>query len=171
MQDADLIFAQDQRPAVSIVGATPSLWMFDNGLVANKWLDLRQQSDLGRGQPLYAHFKVKTSFAGDALNVLRFCIAVDDATNFSGTVAVPAKILVRGPDLVTGSLLAGVLVTLVLPPLNTLVIPLATNQGARYLGLGMQVIVPTTDWTAGAVDAWLSPVHHRVRPSGYQSGY
>ena len=177
--DATLIFGTGVRPAVTADGIE-RFYPFPNGAGANDWLDLAAAIDWGRGKPVYAHFRVTTTFAGAAGNTLRFVVAVDSVTNFANTLTNPGLFIVRGPQLVTAGLVAtnagpsgnvttwGLDVDLVLPPLNTLVIPNTTDVGAQFLTLGFQATAAATDWTAGGVDAWLSTVPHAVRQPNYQ---
>lgn len=172
MQDEDLYLAKNARPA-AIISALILPYAFPDaqGGLVNTY-DLKQASDWGRGSPIYCHFRISTTFVGAAGNFARFFVAVDDNNLLSNIVAQHQLKLARGPDILTAGLVKDVEVTLVLPPLNTLVIPGFTDLGRQFLGVGYEANTPVSDWTQGGVDAWLSNIPRPVRnSSGYRSGY
>lgn len=194
MLDQDLFFAVNQRPLVT-PGANQLVWPFPLGLSGITAYDWQSIIDAGGGKPIYAHFRVTTDFTGHADNFLRFCIIVDSVPEFtnvntllSATGAVLSPLVIaRGPAINTAGLKTFVSaglgkagtppteVEILVPTLNTLVIPGLADYGKRYLGLAMEasVTVANGDWTQGAVgiDAWISPHPQHVRPSAYPSGY
>lgn len=166
MLDKDLIFADNERPAVTSTHATNAFnWPFP-AIATPKFLDFRQSIDAARSRPMYANFRVTTSFNNQAGNILRFAIFVDDDPTFANVVTTPALVIVRGPDIGSASLVAGLQVTLPVPPLNEFIV-----AGRRYLTLGMQTIVPTTDWSAGGITAYLTQHPHPQTPPSYLSGF
>lgn len=176
IRDAALWFAQSQRPAThaTMIGAGPVFNIFPSGYEVlgagpSKTLDLRVASDFGNGmRRLVARFTIKTTFAGSASNKLSFAVGVSSHPSFQTS----PTILVRGEKYATPALTAGVVVQLVIPPLNSY--QKIGSQGLQYLGLGIEVEVPSTDWTDGLVDAELildSEGDTLTRGSNYASGY
>lgn len=190
MLDNDLFFSRNQRPAVS-AGPLSLVWPFPLGLSGVTAIDWQAAVDMGRGQPIYAHFRVTTSFAEPASasqNSLQFCVVVDSVETFANVNANASLVIAYGPIITTAGLKAAVggttgapattmptEVEIVVPVLSSLAIPGITDQGKRYLGLAMRAIVPANDWLAltagGGVDAWLSPFPQCVRPASHVSGY
>lgn len=169
MLDDDLFFCKNARPTIT-PGASVVPYVLPNGLVSNAWMDLKTAIDMGRGQSIYAHFRVATTFTGAAANWLRPFIVVDDVINFINVATNAGLIIARGPEIVTAGLLKDIDAEIALPPLNDLAIP-STENGKRYIGLGVEALVPVSDFTAGGIDAWLSPYPRGVRPSAHPSGY
>lgn len=166
MLDKDLFFADNERPAVTSTHATNAFnWPFP-AIATPKFLDFRQSIDSSRSRPLFANFRITTSFNNQAGNILRFAIFVDDVDTFANVLTTPALVIARGPDIPSASLLTGLQVTIPVPPLNEFIV-----AGKRYLTLGMQTIVPTTDWTQGGITAYLTQHPHPQTPTAYQSGY
>ena len=176
IRDAALWFAQSQRPAtdLSMIGTGTWFNILPSGYEIlgagpSKTLDLRVASDFGNGmRRLVARFTIKKTFAGSASNKLSFAVGVSSHPSFQTS----PTILVRGEKYATTALTAGVVVQLVIPPLNSY--QKIGSQGLQYLGLGIEVEVPSTDWTDGLVDAELildSEGDSLTRGSNYASGY
>ena len=162
--DYDLFFARNERPTCT-PGAAFAVYPLPSAADPSV-LSTVVGTDLGRGKPIYAHFRVKTQFAGDALNVLRFCILGSTQSDLS-----TPTILARGPDMFTAVLLPSVEVELVMPVPTTLIVLSGSPNGFGYYGLGIEALVPTTDWAFGGLEAWLDEHPTGVQPVYYRSGY
>jgi hypothetical protein len=169
MNDADLMFAENQRPAV-IPGGVWGVATFPE-LGAPKYLDFREVLDWARGTPIYANFRIETPFNSIAENQLRFAVFVSNDPTFIDLLSDSSLILATSLP-ITGAGLAAAgkpTVTVALPPLNDYAADAA--QGRRYLSLGFEYYVPTTDWSAGGVTAWLSPRPLPPKPLSVRSGF
>lgn len=169
MQDQDLILATNARPAVT-PGGTIATWLFPT-LLDPAYIQSAQAIDIARGGELYANFRIATSFSATASNYLRFCVIVDDVANFANVLTNTNLIIARGPDIISSGLSIGHTVPIPVPPLNDIAIDLAIPVGKLFLGVAMQAYVPTTDWSAGGVDIWLSPHPHINRPVDFAGSW
>lgn len=198
--DKDLQFAEAQRP-LTIAGNAVPIALFGAldpgsprvlaGESALSWpstpdpvlggslvntFNLRAIMDWARGRAVYANFRLNTAFAGDAANFLRFCIAVDSVAAFTNVLS-GYRIVTAGHSIVTAGLGAGAVgsvMQLALPPLSDWTRSLAAApdyNGMQFLALGFEYGVPTTDWTAGLLDAWLTLNPIPGRPTAPTSGY
>lgn len=168
MHDYDLVFAENARPAVIPAPIWGKVW-FDQ-LVAPKYLDMRSLIDLGRGQPVFANFKIATAFNNVAANSLRFAVFASNDPTFADVLASDAQTIATSLP-ITGAGLAsvGATVRVAIPPMNDYA--LSTASGRRYVTLGFEYLVPTTDWTQGGIDAWLSNRAVEPAPLDPPAGY
>lgn len=170
MQDAQLIIASNLRPAI-VPNAAVTRWLFPD-LIAPTYWDLLAARDLGRGAPVYGMFRIAAAFNAVANNFLRFAIFVDSTPTFVNILTNNELVVARGPDILSaglGSSAVGMEVPVALPPLSDLV--RLTGEGRRYITLGLEAYVPTTDWSSGGIDAWFSPFARSGRPFVAPAGY
>jgi len=168
MLDKDLWIATNGRPAIT-PGASITRWLFPS-LVSPDYWDLRAIIDLARGNPVYGNFRVATAFNAQASNFLRFAIFVDSVATFLNVLTNNELVIARSPDIVsTGLGTVGINFPVAMPSLNDLA--LLTSNGARFITLGFEASVPTTDWVAGGVDAFLSPEPLPPLPASHPAGY
>lgn len=168
MQDAQLIIAQNLRPAIA-PGASITRWLFPD-LVTPNYVDQLAALDSGRGKTVYANFRVAAAFNAVASNFLRFCVFVDSVPTFLNIITNNELVIARGPDIASGGLnTVGISVPLALPPLNDLA--LLAGAGRRYITLGIEAYVPTTDWSSGGIDAWFDTDPYPGRQLAYPGGY
>lgn len=167
MQDAQLIIATGLRPAIT-PGAAVTRWLFPD-LFTPTYMDLQAIMDLGRGaRPVYANFRVSAAFNAQATNFLRPAIFVDSVPTFLNILTNNELVIARGPDILSGGLgTIGVGFPVALPPLNDLVL---LSGGRRYITLGFEAYVPTTDWVSGGLDAWFDTDPYPGRPIAYSAG-
>lgn len=168
MLDKDLQFADNERPAITPFATYTQPWLFPDNLNP-KHLDLRVATDLARSSPLYANFIVRTSFDNVVGNFLRFCVFVDSSPTFANVLGNAELTIARSQDFASLVLVGGTQCTIVVPPLSD--ITKVAGEGRRYLTLGLQTLVPTTDWSAGGIDAFLTRHPLPQRPMSYASGY
>lgn len=166
LRDELLKCGKDARPTITPAGAIPFPYLFPNANLVTTFnvnsIDLKVATHLGNGRPLIARFDIKQTFAGAADTVLSFIVsAATDELHTSGRVTIQ-----RTAALAQAVLIAQTSYQIVLPPSLG---PLAAT-GRRYLALGMEVAAPTSDFSAGAVDA-----HFMLDGEGdiikYASGY
>jgi len=172
MIDQNLVFATNARPANILIGLGFAGYVFPNGILATpNFLDLKVAMDMARGNGLYATFRVATAFNAQAGNVLRFAIFVDtDPTFAPAMVPGSALLIARSHDFLSIGLAdVGQFCTVALPPVGDL--QRLISQGFRYLALGIEMSVPTTDWVAGGIDAFLTHAPFPTRPIDYAAGY
>lgn len=167
MHDDTLYFARDERPAL-VAGIGWSRATLPNGAAPN-YLDFGRIKDLARGTTVYANFRVKTSFDNVAGNLLRFAIFISDEPTFLTVLTNTEQVIATSHEIASVGLVAGARVSVALPPLNSYARVL--GEGRRYLALGIEYIVPTTDWSAGGIDAFLSPYPDPQPPISSPSGY
>lgn len=170
MIDAGLIMATNQRPTI-VPGAGTNPALLPTGLAPN-WLDFGRVLDFARGRTCYANFRVASAFDNIASNMVRPAVFIDDDPSFIGVLTNASLVIVQGHEIYSSGLQAasvGQVVSVALPPLSSYA--LLNGEGRRYLCLGFMAFVPTTDWTTGGWDAWLSDRPHVQRhlqsPSGY----
>jgi len=165
--DKDLFIAENAR-----VVATPGPnWTF--GLLQSNWIDFRVATDWARGSAVCANFRISSLFNNQAGNLLRFAVVVDGNSSFSNVNSTPELLLARSHDL-TSAMLSnaanlGAVVPVALPPYGDLLRGL--GEGFRYLTLGVQFLVPTTDWISGGIDAFFAPQPLPARPLSVPSGF
>ena len=169
--DSTLFFATNERPAL-IPGPAEGKAVFPS-LVAPNYYDLRAVQDMARARPVYASFRVASAFNNVANNWLRFCVFMSDRTDFIDILAPvvgEAQVLASSHKILsTGLASVGAVQRVAIPPASDF--GLAGGQGRRYLALGFEYFVPTTDWTSGGVDAWLSTDPHQPPPIAHNAGY
>lgn len=166
MQDVQLQIATNARPAIT-PGAGITRWLFPS-LVAPDYIDLLAARDFGRGATVYANFRVSTAFNVVASNFIRPAVFVDSVPTFLNILTNNELVIARGPDVLSGGLgTIGVGFSIPVPQLSDLV--LLTGQGRRFITLGIEASVPTTDWSAGGLDAWfeMAPYGKAVAYPGY----
>ena len=164
--DLETFVAQNARPATT-PGATILPYPLPGGLGNITYFDYEQAVELGRGTPIYAHFRIATTFGGGhADNFLRFGIAISAQTNFLDVLSNKSLIVVRGPDIAHSGLVQNREVCLPIPPPSTLAL-----GAKRYLGLLFEAYVPATDWDSGGIDAFLTDAPIPVGTPDYVSGY
>lgn len=201
MLDHDLKFAENQRPLtipgnsvpIALFGSqdppnvaneirlgvtlTGSASSWPNAGLVN-YYDLRTIQDWARGRAVYAAFRLATAFAGDAANVLRPCIVADSVAEFTNVLS-GYRIIAAGHTITTAGVGAGAVGSIIhvpLPPMSDWTRSLGSgpdysDRGMRFLALGFEYNVPTTDWTAGGLDAWLTYQAIPTRPPIYPAGY
>lgn len=170
MIDAGLIFATNQRPTI-VPGAGTNPTLLPTGLAPN-YIDFARVMDFARGRTCYANFRVASAFDNVASNMVRPAVWIDDDPSFIGTLSNPSLCLCLGHEIFSAGLLAGSVgsvISLALPPLSPYA--LVGGEGRRYMAMGFQAYVPTTDWSTGGWDAWLSDRPHVQRPLFTPSGY
>jgi hypothetical protein len=128
-----LIDAQNEFSDAQAVTATA---------IGTNMLNLGSTDDYAIGEPLFVDFVVNTAFASGGAPTMIFQI-VQDTENTGGSPSV----LVASASHLKAALTVGVRVRLYLP---------ANTQTQQYLGV--QYTVGVTTYTAGKVDAFLSPV-------------
>lgn len=167
MQDAQLIIASNLRPAIT-PGAAVSKYLFPD-LFTPTFIDLRAIMDLGRGaRPVYANFRVAAAFNAQANNWLRPAIFVDSTPTFANVLTNGELTIAAGPQIVSAGLnVVGSGLSVVLPPLNDIVLLAGAR---RYITLGFECYVPSTDWTTGGLDAWFDTDPYPGRPITYAAG-
>lgn len=171
--DFDLFICQNARPAFT--PAAPTAGVLQLGLFAAtltpNYFDMLVAMDAARGTPLYANFRIDTAFTNIAANYARFIAIADNSTSAVGVTTNSAKMVARSPDIQSAGLAAvGEWITLALPPLSPFVFA-TDGTGCRYLFLGMEAYVPTTDWSAGGVTACITAHPLQQQPVPYASGY
>ena len=169
MLDKDLFFAENQRSAI-IPG--PGVWGSAPlpDLVFPNYLDLKVVCDLARGNPLFANFRITQAFNNVAGNFLRFAVYVSNDVTFFDVLTNAELTLARSHDIPSLGLVdVGYVVPVALPPYGDLLRVL--GEGRRYMALGFDYLVPTTDWSTGLLDAFLSPQALPLRPLSTPSGY
>jgi hypothetical protein len=169
MLDKDLFFAEGQISS-HVVGATVLAYPLPDYAAPN-YLDLRNAIDLSRAGALFAFFRVTETFVGQATNYIRPCVMVDSTPTFANVLSHPELVIARGPDIVTGLLVAGNEIVVAIPPLNSVAAASVETAGRRYLTIGYQALVATADWSAGKLDAWLSPYPRGVRGMAHPAGH
>lgn len=172
MIDQNLVFATNARPANILIGLGFAGYVFPNGALATPtFVDLRTAMDWARGNGLWATFRVATAFNGEAGNVLRFGIFVDNAPDFLAAMAPGSvQMIAKSHEFLSAGLVAvGQYCSVAMPPLNDL--QRLVSQGFRYLSLGIEMSVPTTDWIAGGIDAFLTDRPFPTKPIDYPVGY
>lgn len=177
MIDQDLFVSENQRPTIT-PGASFTTWTLPETFPVGfaTYLDLQVAVDYAKASPLYANFRIATSFDNVAGNFLRFAVVVDDAVDpttgqatFANVLTNPELIVARSHDIASSGLLAGTQTTIAMPPLSDLT--RATGEGRRFLGLAIQALVPTTDWSAGGITAFFSPHPLPQYPAFHRSGH
>lgn len=155
MLDDRLKLAKNARPAL-VPGPNVNPTFFPE-LLAPNYLDLKVAMDLARTGGAWANFRIASAFNNVASNFLRFAVFVDNDPTFLTVLGETQLCIVQGSELLSAALGAaavGLGVSLALPPANSYL--RIGGNGRRYICLGMQVFVPTTDWTTGGVDAFFS---------------
>lgn len=166
MQDDNLFFARNDRPALIPGGTFPAF--FPSSLAPAYW-DLQAAMDMARGRSIFANFRIATSFNSVAANLLRFAVFVDDNEAFVNVLTNPSLIIARSHDFLSGGLVAGTLVSVAIPPMSD--ITRVAGDGLRFITLGLEATVPTTDWSQGGVDAFLTHEAFPSRPLATPAGY
>lgn len=177
MLDQDLFVCENARPTIT-PGPSFATWTLPETFPVGfaNYLDLRVATDYAKALPLYANFRIATSFNNVVANFLRFAVVVDDAVDpttgnatFANVLTNPELIVARSHDINSAGLLAGTQTTIAMPPLSDLT--RATGEGRRYLGLAIQTLVPTTAWTQGGITAFFSRHPLPQYPAFHKSGH
>ncbi len=154
ISDARLTFATAQRPpcVVALIGGDFTFTPCPSGfeVLGGSSLTLLSVFDLAVGHPVKARFEVTEQF--DSLNdnnLARFAVVVSDSPGLTTNT----QILIRSQNYTEIGLAVGVVEELVLPQQGTLMDVTHGANSTRYIGLGMEMKVPTADFTSGAVNA------------------
>jgi hypothetical protein len=171
--DHQLVVCENVRPAIT-PGALISpgvLWpmLLPSAVAPNYW-DLRTIMDLCSARPLYAQFRIATTFNSIAANILRFAIFVANSPDFVDVASDGSNIIARGHDINGSVLLAGMEAQIAMPPMSAWN-RIANENGRRYVGLGFEYYVPTTDWSAGGITAFLTHTPLMVKPPSNPAGW
>lgn len=165
--DENLLAGKNVRPASFVgLGFIPALYPTT---AAPRYWDLLQIQDMCRANPLNALFHVETTFTATAGNVLRFRIFVSNDPTFADLATNPELFIAASHDLGSAGLLAGTMVNVAMPPMSDLTRLL--GEGRRYIALGHEANVPTTDWVAGGVTAYWTDKPVPSKPMAYAAGY
>lgn len=169
MLDKDLYFAENARtgilPAPNVWGVAPL-----PSLVEPAYYDFRVITDLARATPVYANFRLASPFDNVADNLLRFAVFVSDNPTFVDLLTNRELVLARSHDISSPGLVdVGQIIQVALPPVGDLLRVL--GEGRRYMSLGFEYMVPTTDWSTGGIDAFLTRHPLPLRPLSSPSGY
>lgn len=159
IRDKHLIFAENLRPAMVTAAAAPLPAFFPDGgaTPATTWYSFADLMDLGQGRNLIARMDVKTTFTGDVANTAALFVAISKATTAAG-ILTDHVMLARSVAVPRLSLLAGSFVEVVVPKLSSYAAAyaqLAASRADLKLALGLEIYATATDFTAGAVDAYL----------------
>lgn len=158
--DTFLRFADSERPPCVAAGIGlssevdylytpfPGGYDFLEGAGASRILDLLTNRDFGRGTPLIARFQIMEDFGGSSgLSKGRFAIAASDNLALqSGT-----QVIARGWNMTQAEMKAGVSQELLIPSYGSM--QRLLNLGFRYMSLGMEFSMVTSDFNAGSVTA------------------
>lgn len=168
MLDLDLFCGTNDRPALFVL-PTWQFAFFPSLASPNYW-DLRAIMDIARANPIYANFRIATAFNNQAGTILRPAIFVDNDPTFANVLTDPSCIVARSHDwLPPGMGVVGTIVQVAMPPMSDLTRVAA--DGRKFITLGWEALVPTADFVAGGMDAFLTRFALPTRPPAYQSGY
>lgn len=176
MLDRDIFFAQNARPTVT-PGANWQLGIF------NFEYNFRALADLARGQALWGIFRVATAFNAVAANRWQPAAYIDSVAGFTNVASaggVGFTVASAGTRLgAVGSAsdgypntsleTVGKVFQIAIPPLNDLALAAADTNS--LFTLGMNILVPAADWSAGGMDVFLSPYPWNPLPSSRASGF
>jgi hypothetical protein len=169
--DDTLFMGKNQRPAFLPGFPGVTQYALFPSLAAPNYLDFGVVMALAQAGPVYAVFRVATAFNNQADIVIRPAIFIDDDPTFATVLTDPSLVVARGHDLVAAGL--GVVGTIVgqvaLPPLSDLT--RLAGDGRRCLALGLQGVIPTSDFAAGGMDAFLTAHPFPTRPIHYRAGW
>lgn len=170
MLDMDNVFGMNVRPAfLPGFPGVEQFALFPSNIAPN-YIDLQTVLDLARANPVYLNCRVATAFNNQADILMRFIIVTSSDPTFADVLTNPQLIVAKSHDLTpTGLAAVGAMVQVAMPPASTFV--RLGGEGRRFVAAGMQGIVPTLDFVAGGIDAFLTrhalPTVPLATPSGY----
>lgn len=171
MLDYNLRFANNERPAI-LTGADVNPSFYPESLNP-KYIDLMVNQDIARATSLYANFVIASAFNSIPANFLRFAVFLcSDPAGFS-LLSDPSQIIARSHDIFGNALGSGAVgrwVSIPIAPLSSYGLS-ASPGGLRYLFLGQESYVPTTDWSTGGITAILTQHPLQQKPIDHASGY
>jgi hypothetical protein len=169
MLDDNLYFAKNARPALFTGLGAWQFALLPSSLAPN-FQDQSVVQDMCRARPAFATFRVASAFNAVGGNLLRFAIFVSNDAGFADLVSDPSLTIAQSHELnSTGLAAVGSIVQIAVPPLSDFT--RANGDGRRYFALGFMAFIGATDWSAGGLDAFLTPHALPTRPFAAPAAY